>query len=104
MKKFNTEVTKVDEFRVEFDETVINEEWMAHFRKFFYDYYTLEEHADHIAQFRSRFKGQMIEGYGVPLEDGKVPYWAEENQVNKAINIVFINVDNNIVTDCYEVN
>jgi len=95
MKEFNCEVERRDEFRVEIDEKVLNEEWMKSFREVFYDLYTLEEHAEHIAQFRARFGSRFIEGYGIPLENGKKPWYADERDVNRAINIVTISEDDN---------
>lgn len=99
MKSFQCSVERVDKYTVEFDESVINEEWMEHFRRYFYNFHTLEEHAEHIAQFRARFGKRHIEGYGVPLENGKAPYWAKENEVNKAINIKVISEDDDIYVD-----
>jgi len=87
-------VERTDKFVVEFDETVINEEWMANFREFMYDFYSLEEHADHIAQHRARFGTCFVEGYGVPLENGKAPFGVKESHVNHAINIKIISYDN----------
>ncbi|MGM7680781.1 hypothetical protein ACSVDA_01375 [Cytobacillus sp. Hm23] len=72
MKKFECEVTRIDQSTVELDETVLDEEWMEHFREHFYNFHTLEEHVEHIAQFRARFGSKFIEGYSVPLENGKL--------------------------------
>jgi hypothetical protein len=99
MKPFQCYVERVDKYTVEFDENVCNEQWMEEFRQVFYNFHTLEEHAEHIAQFRARFGGRFIEGYGVPLENGEVPYWADEKEVNKAINIKVISEDNDIYVD-----
>lgn len=99
MGKFRCRVEREDKYIVEFDESVINEKWMEDFRKVMYDYYTLEEHAQHIAQFRARFGERFIEGYGVPLEDGKPPYWAQQKDVNYAINIKVISEDSDISVD-----
>lgn len=90
MASFQCTVEKVDKYVVEFDESVCNEEWMEHFREYFYDFYSLEEHAEHIVQHITRFGFGFIEGYGIPLEDGKIPYWADKNKVNHAINIKVI--------------
>ncbi|MDX8366797.1 hypothetical protein [Cytobacillus sp. IB215665] len=69
----------------------------------FQHFYTLEEHAEHIAQIRARFGSKFIEGYGVPLENGKAPYWADDKVVNRAINIKNISEDDDIETDVYEI-
>lgn len=99
MRVFECEVERTDRYVVEFDEEIINEEWMENFRQYMYDFYTLKEHAEHIAQHRARFGGRFIEGYGIPLENGKVPYWVnkgKEDQVNHAINIVVLGEDDDI--------
>lgn len=99
MRKFECRVIREEEYEVEFNEEVCNEEWMEEFRKSFYSFHTLEEHAEHIAQFRARFGKRFIEGYGIPLENDRVPYWADVKQVNHAINIKVTSEDNNITVD-----
>ena len=96
MKAFDLVVERKEHYEVHLDEEVLNEEWMENFRKDFYDFETLQEHAEHIAQFRARFGSRMIEGYGVPLENGEKPWYAEEKQVNRAINIEIISEDEEI--------
>lgn len=59
MKKFKVRVERVDEYEIEFDENVINKEFMEDFKKYFYNFDTLEEHAEHIAQFRARFRDSL---------------------------------------------
>lgn len=98
MESFNCTVERIDKYKVEFDETVINEQWMESFRQVFYDFDTLEEHAEHIAQYRARFGRGFIDGYGVPLENGKAPYWGNEKDINHSINIVIISEDDDIDT------
>lgn len=104
MKKFECRVEREDKYTVEFDESICNEEWMKQFREHFYNFHTLEEHAEHIAQFRARFGSKFIEGYGVPLENGEVPYWTNKEHVNHAINIKVISEDDDIYTDVYLTN
>jgi len=93
MKKFNCEVTRVDTYEITLDETVLDKEWMNHFKRYFYNIDDLQGHAENIAQFRARFGDRFIEGYGVPLVDGKVPYYANEKEVNKGISIRVISED-----------
>ncbi|MCG3089154.1 hypothetical protein [Sporosarcina cyprini] len=103
MEAYKCEVERTDRYEIEFDENVCNEQWMEDFRSVFYDFYDLEEHARHIAQFRARFGSREIEGYGVPLENGQVPYWARgesyEGRVNYAINIKILSEDDDIYID-----
>ncbi|WP_144522990.1 hypothetical protein [Bacillus pumilus] len=82
------DVERQDQYIIEFDETVLNEEWMQSFKEVYYNFNTLSEHAEHIAQFRARNGTQFIEGYGVPLENGKAPSWANKEDINEAINII----------------
>ncbi|GAA0347876.1 hypothetical protein GCM10008931_43960 [Oceanobacillus oncorhynchi subsp. oncorhynchi] len=103
MKTFECGVERYDKFRVILNESVFTEEWMEEFREFFFDYYTLEEHAQHIAQHRARFGRSFIEGYGVPLEDGQIPYWANKDLVNDGIDIVVLDEDNDIQVNTREV-
>lgn len=101
--KFECSVERKDKYVIELDETFFTEEWMDGFRGHFFDYYTLDEHAEHIAQHRARYGRDHIEGYGIPLENGKVPYWADEKEVNKAINIKILSEDEDIDTYTFEV-
>lgn len=102
MKQIHCRVERMDEYKVEFDENVMNEQWMDDFRQVYYDFDSLEEHAEHLAQYRARFGRGFIEGYGVPLENGKPPYWGNEKDINHAINIVIMSEDDDI--DTYTIN
>lgn len=104
MKKFKCVVERLDEYIIEFDENEINQEWMDDFKKYFYDFDTLEEHAEYIAQFRARFGNDFIEGYGVPLVNGKNPsYSQDKSSLKKAINIKIISEDQNCIVNVDEV-
>jgi hypothetical protein len=102
MKRFKCKVTRVDKYIIEFDEEKIDEEWMEAFRSYMYNFYDLEEHAEHIAQFRARFNQPYIEGYGVPLVDGEVPPFANTDQIRDGINIKIISEDDDIEVDVIE--
>jgi hypothetical protein len=103
MKKFECTVTREDKYIIELDENVLNEEWMKDFRKVFFDFDGLDEHAEQIAQMRARFNRSFIEGYGVPLIDGEKPPFIKDEQVNKAINIVVISEDENCDVEVEEI-
>lgn len=67
MKKFKVEVTTTNTYEIEIDENVLNEEWMQEFRKTFYSFNSLEEHAQQIAEQRVRNAQRtdtFLEGYG----------------------------------------
>lgn len=98
MKKYKVKVIREDEYEVEFDESVFDEEFIDDFKEYFYDLDTLEEHAEHIAQFRARFGERFIEGYGSPKVDGELPIIAaqfekELKHVNFGLNINVISED-----------
>lgn len=66
MKKRTVVVTITVE--VEFDESKFTPEWMEEFRKYFYDFNTTDEHAEHLGQMFARELAtdtSFIEGYGM---------------------------------------
>lgn len=104
-KKFKVTVIREDQYEIEFDETVFDEEFIQHFKKYFYDFDNLKDHAEHIAQFRARFGERFIDGYGLPLVNGKIPSTAHMNEdelkyVNHGLNINIISEDD---LDCLEI-
>lgn len=105
MKKFKCKVTREDEYEIEIDENIIDEEWMEQFREYMYDFTTHEEHAEQIAQLRARFGGDFMEGYGYPLVDGAKPWHCEENdkRIEKGINIKIISEDDDCYVDVEEI-
>jgi len=100
MIKFKCEVERTDEFTIEFDDSVINDEWLKDFKDTFFDFDTLEEHAEYLAEYLSERGNEFIEGYGILLEHGEEPQWAEKKYINYAINIVY--GDKTVRTDLYE--
>jgi hypothetical protein len=104
MRKFKCEVTRTDEYIIEIDENIINKEWLDDFRKHFYGFTGLREHAKYIAQFRARFgEHDFIEGYGIPLVNGKNPrYDNDESSLEKGINIRILSEDQNCDVDVEE--
>ena len=93
MRKFKVKVERIDEYEIEFDEDIINQEFMDSYKKFFSDIDTLKEHAENIAQFRARFGERFIEGYGNPMVNGRLPWMVEEKDAQKGINIKVISED-----------
>lgn len=94
MKKFKVKVERTDEYIIEFNEDIINKEFMESYKEFFSDLETLKEHAENIAQFRARFGEGFIEGYGNPMVNGRKPFGVKEEDVEKGINIKVISEDN----------
>lgn len=105
MKRFECTVTREDKYIIEFDENVINEEWLVDFRKSFYNFGTLKKHAEHIVHCRARYRDHdFIEGYGVPLVNGKNPLWDnDESFLEEGINIVIVSEDENCEVEVEEI-
>ena len=71
MKTFDVEV--VQTASVTLDETKFTPEFMEEFRKYFYEFDTVEEHAAHLAQLAARGVIEtpcFIEGYGLSKDMG----------------------------------
>lgn len=64
MRKFKCEVVTTNTYIVEIDENIINEEWMDHYSKYFYEIDTIREHAANVAWHRNSFRNYDFEGYG----------------------------------------
>lgn len=104
MKKFKATVTRIEEYIIEIDENIINEEWLNHFKRYFYDFYSYEEHAEHLAQYRARFEQSFIEGYGEVLINGKKSWNVkDENEVEKGINIIVKREDQDCEVEVEEI-
>ena len=73
-RTYRVEVTQTVE--VTLDEASFDETFMREFRESFYDFDTIEEHAEHIAQLQARglidteVRPEFIEGYGPSNEMG----------------------------------
>lgn len=102
MKKFRCTVTRVDEYEIEVDEKEMNEEFIKQFKKCFYQIETLQEHAEYIAELRARLNNNFMEGYGIPLVNGKNPLFADDKSINNAINIKIISEDDDIEVESVE--
>ena len=103
MKRFKCKVYREDEYIIEFDETIINEEFMNGFSSYMFKVTEHEELADYIASFRARFGEGFIEGIGRPLENGKNPIWADEREITKAINVQVVSEDSECDVDIEEI-
>lgn len=71
-RTFEVSVTQV--FEITLDEDKMDEKFMEEFRESFFPYFSLEDHAKHIAQLLARgiyygFNGEFWEGYGKIKED-----------------------------------
>jgi hypothetical protein len=95
MKKFKVEVERTYVYEIELDEKILDEKFLKDFKENFYNFNNLKEHAEHIAAHRASFTADFIEGYGVPLVNGKVPcsYQDKLENVEKGVNIKIISED-----------
>ncbi|MEH6891891.1 hypothetical protein V7024_19815 [Bacillus sp. JJ864] len=105
MKKFECRVTRVDKFVIEIDESKMDASWLENFKNNFYNIEDLKGHADMIAQYRARFGHECIEGYGIPLESGKLPIGVAKDdwRIFDAINIQVVSEDNDCEVEVEEI-
>jgi hypothetical protein len=95
MKKIKCTVTKVYEYEVELDEKVWTEEELKNWSTCFCDVDDLQELAEQLSLRKTDYEdGQFIEGFGVPMINGKKPFvWGDnKDSINESVNI-------NIITD-----
>ena len=104
MRKFKCEVITTNTYEIELDETILNEEWMNDFSQYFFDVGNLEEVAEHLAWSRSVHKDNHIEGIGYYLQNGKSPFFIEEDKtINTAVNINIRSEDKDVEVDIIEI-
>ena len=90
MKKFKCTVTKTYEYEIEIDEKIWTEERIKNWASIFYKADNLQEVAEHLAMMKTRYDdGEFIEGFGIPMINGKEPFMFGEDKtpINKNINI-----------------
>jgi hypothetical protein len=82
-----------DDYRVEFNSTgnglPFDEAAMSEFRESYYPFHTLEQHAEHLAQFTARFGHGFIEGYCHVMYNGE-RFPPGDPELDYDINIVTI--------------
>lgn len=103
MKKFKCTVTKETTMEVEIDNSVWTDEEIAEWQKIFYNAENLKDIAGHIAKMKTEYEdGEFIEGFGIPLINGKKPYdYLKDNDITTSINIC--NQSSNIDVDVDEI-
>lgn len=103
MKKFNVKVFISQEYEIEIDDTILNDEWKENFEKYFWD--LPDEHksvAEHIATKRAIGTFGFMEGFGPIKVNGEAPYpYKEEDMVN-GLNIIIISENEEIEADIEE--
>jgi hypothetical protein len=93
MKRFKCVVETCKEYIVEIDENVHNQEWMNHYKRYFTNIDSLDEHAENIAWNRAVNGERHYEGYGYVQVDGRNPFMRKDDEVTKSINIKVIEED-----------
>lgn len=96
MRKFKCTVTKDYEYEIEFDETVWTEDELKDWSKHFYNVDGLQGLAEVLAEYKTTHdKGEFIEGFGIPMINGKKPYvFGNPNpDIEESININIIEED-----------
>lgn len=58
-------VTVTFDINIEVDETKFTNEYMETFRKYFYEFETIEEHIQHLAKLEARWMLEDSEGYDI---------------------------------------
>lgn len=88
MEKFEIELVRRD--KVKLDLEYFTEEWLEDFRQYFYDFFILEECAEHIGYNVVHNNAMFIEGFGIPLRDDKRSYWIKDDEeVKEHINVIY---------------
>lgn len=105
-RRFKVTVERSDEYVIELDDEVMNDEWLENFRNEMYEFDDLEEHAEHIAQARARFNngfiyGGNIEGYGDIAKRGCIH--PNSSFPFPAVNIIEADEDNEVETFVREI-
>ena len=102
-KRFKCTVERTDEYIIEFDDEIINQEWLDEFYESQIRFKELKEHAEHISQLKARSDNIFMEGYGIPLVNGKSLHFADEHSIEKGINIIIVSEDEMCDVDVEEI-
>lgn len=105
-RKYRVTVEITKEYEIEIDDEIITEEQLDAFESVFYK---LDEEDDRYksmandyCRLRAIYGNENFEGYGYPLEHGKVPYMRDKSDVNKGINLTSIDDEGYSYIDVYE--
>lgn len=101
MKKFRCTVTKETTMDIEIDDSVWTDEEIAEWQRYFYEANDLEDVVSHIASMKAECEnGDFIEGFGIPMIDGKKPYeFLNDDDITTSINICNQSVDISVDVD-----
>lgn len=104
MRTFKCTVTRETTMDIMIDDSVWNNEEILEWSKHFQDADDLEELVERLAAMKVNYDdGEFMEGFGIPLIDGKKPYsYLKDDQIEESISIrnqeEYIDVDVEEVT------
>lgn len=101
MKKFFVKVETCNEYEIEIDDETLGDDFLTNFHRYFAEFESWQEHAKYIGTKTAQGQS-FIEGYGVPMMNGKKQPFTDEGSMNKHINIDVL-TENDIEVDCYEI-
>jgi hypothetical protein len=87
IKKIKVQVTRTDEYVVEIDEAIYNEEWREKFATVFWPLESTEDIAQDLAQ-KQMISGQGFwEGYGFVKQDGRLWFPIHAQKATEGLNV-----------------
>lgn len=103
MRTFKCTVTRETTMDITIDDSVWTDEEIEEWSKHFQDANDLEELVERIAAMKVNHEdGEFLEGFGIPLIDGKKPYsYLKDNEIDESINIC--NQEESIDVDVAEI-
>lgn len=90
IRRFKATVMREDEYIIEIDDEVIDEEWMNKYREDFTNITSLKGHIENLAWNRMVNGEDYYEGYGNVLHNGTMA-WQAIGNVERGINIKVLN-------------
>lgn len=103
IRKFRIEVTRTDEYIIEIDDEIYNNDWIADFEQTMYPLDDgIESIAKDIAQFRARVGKRFQEGYGCISENGCMTSSLNQEDYAEGIDITVESEDDDIQFDVDE--
>jgi hypothetical protein len=104
IKKIKIEIKRIDNYTIEFDDDIINKEWMENYSSYMHDVDTLEELAEAIAFQQMRFGDGFKEGFGHVTKNGKKYYPHQNEDFAPGINIIVHSEDDDFEYETEEIN
>ncbi|MFN8347456.1 MAG: hypothetical protein U0X91_20805 [Spirosomataceae bacterium] len=105
MKKFKVQVTIIQEYTVEIDEAIYNDEWQGEFEKNFWNLGNDRNSgiAEALVHGKAISRDSFIEGFGVVTIDGKLPFEYRDETAAEGLNIIVDSENEDIEYDINEI-